>query len=170
MKYLLFLLIAAPRVIALEPTSSPWQDISQLTGKDAKGEIIYKSVPVAERFQNPWPAETEREFQQRARGIIAAQSQVKANAGNTYFENEKRSYGYLMAQAIGGRGMAAVKDLQVEDAQRDEWHSATRGIDYYACFTLKHQIRKYFYFGGLMEPAYRQRMFEGAKAWTAQDH
>ena len=169
MKYLLFLLIAVPRLVALESTSSPWQDISQLTGKDAKGEILYKSVPVAERFQNPWPAETEREFQQRARGIIAAQSQVKANAGNTYFENEKRSYGYLMAQAIGGRGMAAVKDLQVEDAQRDEWHSATSGIDYYACFTLKHQIRKYFYFGGLMEPAYRQRMFEGAKAWTAQD-
>jgi hypothetical protein len=161
--------IATPLLIVPVLAGGPWQDIAQLTGKDANGEIVFKAVPVAEQFRNPWPAESEREFQQRARGIIAAQMHVKANAGNTYFENEKRSYGYLMAHALGGTGMAAVKDLQLEDAQRDEWHSATSGIDYYACFTLKHQLRKYFYFGGLLEPAYRQRMFEGAKTWTAQD-
>ena len=50
-----------------------------------------------------------------------------------------------------------------------EWHRETDGIDYYACFTLKHQMRKYFYFGDLLEPAYRKQMFTGAKKWTAQD-
>jgi hypothetical protein len=157
-------------VLITEPASAePWKDLADFTGKDDAGGLIFKSPPVEERFRNPWPADWEREFQQRARGIISAQMEVKANAGNTYFENEKRSYGYLMAHAIGGRGMAAVKELQLEDAQKDEWHRETRGIDYYACFTLKHQIRKYFLFGGLLEPDYRQRMFDGAKAWTARD-
>jgi hypothetical protein len=149
--------------------AAPWKDPAELVGKDEQGGLVFKALPVDGRFRNPWPAAYEREFQQRARGIIAAQMEVKANAGNTYFENEKRTYGYLMAQAIGGRGMAALKDLQLEDAQKDEWHRETRGIDYYACFTLKHQMRKYFYFGSLLDPAYRERMFEGAKAWTAKD-
>jgi hypothetical protein len=30
-------------------------------------------------------------------------------------------------------------------------------------------MRKYFYFGPLLDPAYRPRMFDGAKAWTEQD-
>ncbi|HND52238.1 MAG TPA: hypothetical protein PLV92_07570, partial [Pirellulaceae bacterium] len=89
-------------------------------------------------------------------------------AGNTYFENEKRTYGLLMAQVLGGRE-GAIKDLQVEDGQAKEWHRETQGIDFYACFTIKHQTRKFFYFGDLLEPAYRQRMIDGAKAWTAQD-
>ena len=140
-----------------------------MTGRDKDNNVVYKALPIETRFRNPWTEEYEREFQSRARGIIAGQAQVKANAGNTYFENEKRSYGYLMAQAIGGRGMAAVADLQMEDAQKDEWHRETAGIDYYAGFTIKHQIRKYFYFGSLLDPGYRRRMFEGAKAWTAID-
>lgn len=156
-------------LISVPASAELWKDLAQFTGKDDADQLVFKSPPVEERFRNPWPVDWEREFQQRARGIIAAQMEVKANAGNTYFENEKRSYGYLMAHAIGGRGMAAVKDLQLEDAQKDEWHRETRGIDYYACFTLKHQMRKYFLFGGLLEPDYRQRMFDGAKAWTAQD-
>jgi hypothetical protein len=74
-----------------------------------------------------------------------------------------------MAQVLGGRGMDAMKDLQREDAQRDQWHRETRGIDFFAAFTLKHQMRKYFYFGDLLDKDYRRRMFDGAKAWTAQD-
>jgi hypothetical protein len=163
------LLVLVPSLLSGPASAGAWKDLADFTGKDDTGGLVFKSPPVEERFRNPWPEAWEREFQQRARGIIAAQMGVKANAGNTYFENEKRSYGYLMAHAIGGRGLAAVKDLQVEDAQKDEWHRETRGIDYYACFTLKHQMRKYFLFGGLLEPAYRQRMFDGAKAWTARD-
>ena len=74
-----------------------------------------------------------------------------------------------MAQALGRRGLRAVADLQLEDHQREQWHRETAGIDYYAAFTLKHQMRKYFYFGDLMDPAYKKQMFEGAKKWTSKD-
>jgi hypothetical protein len=153
----------------LVSSAAPWSDLADFTGKDDAGETVHHALPVDPGLRNPWPVEWEREFQQRARGIIAAQAEVGANAGNTYFENEKRTYGYLMAQGIGGRGMAAVRELQVEDAQREAWHRHTEGIDYYACFTLKHQMRKYFLFGGLLEPDYRRRMFDGAKSWTEKD-
>ena len=149
-------------------TAAEW-GLPQMVERDAEGRPVYRAKPVAERFGNPWPEEYEREFQERARHIIASQSKLRVPAGNTYFENEKRTYGYLMAQAIGTRGMAAVTDLQVEDWQAKEWHRETSGIDYYAAFTLKHQVRKYFYFGDLLKPEYRKRMFEGAKAWTAVD-
>ncbi len=69
---------------------------------------------------------------------------------------------------VGDRDIAA-KELQKEDAQAKQWHAHTAGIDYYACFTLKHQIRKYFLFGDKLAPDYRQRMFDGAKAWTEKD-
>lgn len=143
--------------------------LSQMVTQDDQGRPIYHPKPVAEKFQNPWPQEYEQEFQQRARRIIAAQSEQRVSAGNTYFENEKRTYGYLMAQALGTRGMEAVRDLQKEDAQAKSWHKHTEGIDYYAAFTLKHQMRKYFYFGDLLDDDYRERMFRGAKRWTEKD-
>lgn len=140
----------------------------QFVGRDDQGRIIYRSKPVNARFNNPADPQYEAEFQQRAARVIAAQSKLKVPAGNTYFENEKRTYGYLMAQVLAGRD-GAIADLQVDDAQANQWHRETRGIDFYACFTLKHQTRKYFLFGDLLEPDYRKRMFEGARAWTAQD-
>jgi hypothetical protein len=74
-----------------------------------------------------------------------------------------------MAHAVAGDKDTAIKELQKEDAQAKEWHAATAGIDYYACFTLKHQVRKYFLFGEQFDPKYKQRMFDGAKAWTEKD-
>lgn len=133
------------------------------------GRRIYNAQPIEERFLNPWPAELEAEFQRRADAIITAQTRdVKAGV-NTYFENEKRSYGYLMAHILGGKTETALNDLQAQDHQHQQWHRETEGIDYYAAFTLKHQMRKYFYFGDLLDPAYRKQMFEGAKKWTAKD-
>lgn len=143
--------------------------LEKMTTKDSSGNRLIHSKPVAEKFRNRWPEELEKEFQQRAQYILSEQGKMKVAAGNTYFENEKRTYGYLMAQALGERGEAAIKDLQLEDAQAKEWHSVTEGIDFYAAFTLKHQVRKYFYFGDELEPAYKKRMFEGAKKWTAED-
>jgi len=150
-------------------SAAQWTSPAELTTTNAHGELVYRALPNDPRFLNPWPPNYEREFQKRARGIIDSQNRVQAGAGNTYFENEKRTYGYLMAQALAGRGAEALKDLQAEDAQKDEWHRETRGIDYYAAFTIKHQMRKYFHFGSLLEPDYRLRMFEGAKAWTEVD-
>ena len=149
------------------PQAAEWK-LSDMVGRDAEGRPVYRGRPVDARFRNPVDAEYEADFQARARRILGEQAKLKVPAGNTYFENEKRTYGLLMAQVLGGRE-AAIKDLQVEDGQAKEWHRETQGIDFYACFTIKHQTRKFFYFGDLLEPAYRERMFAGAKAWTAQD-
>lgn len=142
--------------------------LENMVSRDGQGRPVYHSRPVAEKFRNPVSADDERSFQERARHVIALQAAAKVSAGNTYFENEKRTYGYLMAQALAGNADAA-KNLQLEDAQAKEWHRETQGIDFYACFTLKHQVRKYFYFGDLLEPTYRQRMRDGAQAWSSQD-
>lgn len=143
--------------------------LADMTAADDQGRTVYRARPIDARLLNPRDEREETEFQSRARRIVAAQSRRNVPAGNTYFENEKRTYGYLMAQALGERGVEAIRDLQVEDAQAKEWHRETAGIDFYACFTIKHQTRKYFYFGDLLEPAYRKRMFDGAKAWTNRD-
>lgn len=142
--------------------------LAQMVGRDAAGQPVYQGRPMAEAFKNPISPEDEAAFQERARHVIREQAKVKVPAGNTYFENEKRTYGYLMAQILAGR-TEAIKELQLEDAQAKEWHKATEGIDFFAAFTIKHQTRKFFYFGELLEPAYRERMLRGAKAWTEQD-
>jgi len=143
-----------------------------LAGFAGAAEPARVAVPAPENLRNPWPADWEKEFRSRADAVLKAQcakEKVAGLGGRTYFENEKRAYGILMAHAVAGDRDAALKELQKEDAQAKEWHKHTEGIDYYACFTLKHQMRKYFLFGDRMEPAYRKRMFDGAKAWTEKD-
>ena len=129
-------------------------------------------APLDAALKNPWPAEWEKEFQKRSDAVLkdqCANEKAAGLGGRTYFENEKRAYGILMAHLLAGDRATAIKELQKEDAQADAWHRHTKGIDYYACFTLKHQVRKYFLFGALLAPEYRQRMFDGAKAWTEKD-
>jgi hypothetical protein len=131
------------------------------------------SLPAIDpRYRNPWPDEWEKEFLARAGAVLKAQTAAqKADGlgGRTYFENEKRAYGILMAHLLAGDRDRAVRELQREDAQADSWHRHTRGIDYYACFTLKHQMRKYFLFGEFLDREYRQRMYDGARVWTEND-
>ncbi len=148
-------------------TSHDWT-LAEMVGRDAQGRPTYSHRPLPAEFKNPISDADEQSFQERARAVIAAQGKLKVAAGNTYFENEKRTYGYLMAQVLAGNP-DAVKNLQLEDAQAKEWHRETSGIDLFACFTLKHQVRKYFYFGDLLEDAYQERMRSAAKSWTSQD-
>ncbi|HEY9750477.1 MAG TPA: hypothetical protein V6C63_17480 [Allocoleopsis sp.] len=123
-------------------------------------------TPVALELRNPWPPEWEQEFQQRAQQVIAFYKGQKY--GNNSGENEKRSYPYAMFDFLAGNRDQAIAFLQSEDKQaKDNQHTA--GIDYYYSFTLKGQIRKYFLFGPFLDPAYKRRMFEGAKNWTKQD-
>lgn len=129
----------------------------------------FHSRPVPESLRNAWPHDLEKEFQQRAQSIVKAQTDDQPLKVNTYFENEKRTYGFLMAHVLGGDTEKAIKLLQSQDHQHEQWHRETDGIDYYACFTLKHQMRKYFYFGELLDPEYQRQMFSGAKKWTAKD-
>lgn len=133
---------------------------------------LIASVSASDELVNPWPAEFEAEFQARAERVlkaICAKEKAAGLGGRTYFENEKRAYGFLLAHALLGDKEVAIKELQREDAQANEWHSQTAGIDYYACFTLKHQMRKYFLFSDQFDANYRRRMVEGAKAWTERD-
>ncbi|MGC6426039.1 MAG: hypothetical protein ACON5H_03465 [Akkermansiaceae bacterium] len=136
---------------------------------DMVSEKGFHAKPVDHSLINPWPAELEAEFQKRAQHIIKGIVRDQKPKANTYFENEKKAYGFCMAHVLGGEREKALESLQGQDHQHKLWHRETDGIDYYAAFTLKHQIRKYFYFGDLLDPAYKKQMFTGAKKWTAQD-
>jgi hypothetical protein len=146
-------------------TALPGRGIELFVSSGASDVIPVPKVDAS--LRNPWPAELEREFQARARRIVDAQAAMKVGF-NTFFENEKRAYGFLMAQVLAGNEEALEK-IQQRDHQHEEWHRETAGIDYYACFTLKHQMRKYFYFGDKLEKDYRKLMLDGAKLWTKKD-
>lgn len=162
----MFLAVGVVVVIA-RPCVAQW-DLSKMVTRTSRGAVFH-AQPVPSKLINAWPPALEAEFQKRAERVIAAQARDIKGGVNTYFENEKRSYGFLMAHVLGGRHEQALKDLQARDHQHEQWHRETAGIDYYACFTLKHQMRKYFYFGDLLESDYRRRMFDGAQRWTAKD-
>jgi len=115
----------------------------------------------------PWPAAAERGVAERARLVIERSRRTRY--GNTFFENEKRAYGWAMLSLLGGFEEPALRFLQEEDNQAESWHRHTEGIDYYACFTLKHQVRKLFRFGERLDPDYRARMLEGARRFTERD-
>ncbi|MFN3165697.1 MAG: hypothetical protein ACE37H_01390 [Phycisphaeraceae bacterium] len=114
-----------------------------------------------------WPAAWEDAFMDRARYVVE-QTASAGRYGNTFFENEKRSYAMAMLSLLGGHDEPALKFLQEND-NPGHWSTHTEGIDFYACFTLKHQVRKYFYFGDRLDPAYKARMDRGAKTWTERD-
>ncbi len=122
---------------------------------------------VSPEFRNEWTPELEAEFQKRAQAIINYHANKK-RYGNAYGENEKRSYPNAMFDFLAGNRSKAIEFLQAEDPQADQ-HQHTDGIDFYYSFTLKGQIRKYFLFGDFLDPEYKQRMYEGAKKWTAKD-
>ncbi|ACK66844.1 conserved hypothetical protein [Rippkaea orientalis PCC 8801] len=122
---------------------------------------------IDDKLRNPWTTELEEQFQERAQQIINYYANWKSY-GNNHQENEKRSYPRAMFDFLAGNRQKAIAFLQREDPQAKE-HEHTEGIDYYYSFTLKGQIRKYFLFGQFLDPAYKKRMFEGAKKWTKTD-
>lgn len=160
-------LLALLSVFFASVAQAEWTYSQMVTQEN--GQPVYHGKPIDDDLRNRWPAELEAEFQARARTILRAQVADGLPRGNTFFENEKRTYGYLMAHALAGDSEAAIAKLQERDHQHEQWHRETDGIDYYACFTLKHQMRKYFYFGDLLAPEYKKQMFSGAQKWTAKD-
>ncbi len=78
--------------------------------------------------------------------------------GSIAYEYEKNSYPLALADVWAGNAEAeaALQFLQKEDPHATE----TEGIDFYSGFVLKGQMRKYFEFGDLLEPAYRDRMYQ----------
>ncbi len=135
--------------------------------KDDKGRIVAVPLPIDEEFLNPWPAEMEDGFRTRADHAIRAHK--GKISGNTYFENEKSLYPTAILAFLYGRRDAALKTLQEEDNQAGSWNKRTLGIDWYPSFTIKSQVRKYFFFGEYLDPKYRKRMYNSAKIWTEKD-
>ncbi len=158
-------IVALVIVIAVPATHA-----GQRVVRDADGKIRVEPAAVPERFRNPWTRELEKEFWQRANHAIrhVAEQAKGGRYGNTFFENEKRSYPAAMFDFLAGHRDTALAFLQREDNLAKE-NAHTLGIDLFPCFTLKGQMRKYFFFGPYLEPAYRDRMRKAAAIWTEQD-
>ncbi|KAF3890949.1 MULTISPECIES: hypothetical protein [Nostocales] len=108
----------------------------------------------------------EQEFQLRSKDALTKLTDSKY--GTTSFESEKRSYPKAMIDFLAGNQKKAISFLQSEDADAKS-HAHTLGIDFYSGFTLKGQVRKYFYFGKYLEPSYLQRMKRAMKILTEVD-
>ena len=117
----------------------------------------------------PWPEDLEHGFQRRALHVVRGASRDDGRYGNTWFENEKRSYGVAMLSWLAGHEDAARRFLQAPDAGPREWSAHTAGIDLFPAFTLKHQVRKWFYFGRWLDDDHRERMREAFRLWTERD-
>jgi hypothetical protein len=143
---------------------APAQEFDPSTSKNLNG---LKLPEVKSEFRNDWTPQLEDEFQQRAATMIRYFANPKSY-GNGYGENEKSAYPRAMFDFLAGNKERSLTFLQDKDPQTKK-HQHTEGIDYYYSFTLKGQVRKYFLFGQLLDPAYKKRMYRGAKNWTQQD-
>ena len=109
--------------IVIVPTTARALDRSPLVRTDPAGHLVLTPAPAPDSLKNPWPPDLEREFAERADFILRAQTAAKPPGVNTYFENEKRTYGFLMAHVLAGRSPdTSLKFLQAEDAQARECH------------------------------------------------
>jgi len=148
-------------------TPSPTANDERVT-TDAQGRIRIYALPVALAFRNDWPPAWEKNFVDRVNASLQASDIQPGKYGGTYFENEKASYPQAFIGFLKGQRKEALKFLQQEDDAA--WSKQlTLGVDWYPSFTIRGQVRKYFFFGQYLEPAYRRRMFDSAKLWTEVD-
>ncbi|MCC5789764.1 MAG: hypothetical protein JJT75_09015 [Opitutales bacterium] len=152
--------ISAGCLTATPPPSERYREVD--------GLIKIDPLPVPEQWQNPpLPEAEERAFWERANHVI---QRYEGNINvRTEGEQEKESFPITMFNFFLGHEDRVMEQLQSRDRQADTDHAWTEGIDFYWGFTLKGQMRKYFYFGPALEPEYRQQMFDGAKIWTAEN-
>lgn len=130
--------------------------------------IRVEAPPVAEPWRpTPWPAEEEAAYWRRANWVF--NDHAGSIGVQTHGEREKDTFPKTMFNYLPGQHEQVVEALQTRDRQADTDHSWTEGIDFYWTFTIKGQMRKYFFFGPALDPDYRQRMYDGAAAWTEVD-
>lgn len=139
-----------------------------LVFKDEAGRTRVRPSPVPAEFVNAWPKEWEDAFWDRGSRAIGILGK-EGGYGGTYFENEKAAYPKAMMGYFAGFRNPALDMLQAEDADAKSWNTVTDGFDFFPCFTLKGQMRKFFLFGPQLDPAYRERMKRAAKTWTEKD-
>lgn len=137
------------------------------------GTVHVEPVAMDAELKNAVSPEYEAEFWKRANRIIRVATRNtdgtwKKPYGNTFFENEKRSYPAAMFAIVAGNEKAGLEVLQSADADAND-NKHTLGIDLYPAFTIKGQVRKYFYFGSMLDPKYSDRMKQGIDNWTKTD-
>ncbi|MFP4107128.1 MAG: hypothetical protein ACLFVU_13730 [Phycisphaerae bacterium] len=167
MKRLMHMGTAALAAAVLLTGSALAEKASELRSTNSKGQIIVKPQNPDESLENPWPKKWEDGYNKRVTNHGKA-FKGKNNAATTG-EHEKWGLPECFGSFIGGDFDGSVKAMQAGDAQGGTDHAWTKGIDYYWCFTLKGQAHKYHYYGEMFDPAYKKRMYEAAKIWTAND-
>lgn len=127
--------------------------------------VKLRDIPAA--YVNPWPKSQEDAYWQRANALLNKYG--KETSEGTTGEHEKWSIPRNLLAFLNGNEAAAVKALQATDLEAGRDHRATEGIDFYWSFTLKGQMRKYFFLRDRMDKAYVEKMKKGAKTWTQRD-
>jgi hypothetical protein len=144
------------------------QSITQVNDKT----FAIEPFPMPDEMKNKVDADYERDFMNRANAIVSARIREsdgtfkKKLDGRTFFESEKWSYPNAMMHVVGGNREAGLKVLQMEDSDAKKWHEHTLGIDLFPAFTLKGQVRKFYFFGPMLDSEYRQRMTNAIGLWT----
>ncbi len=141
--------------------------LPSLVSTDTQGRLVPIPAPAPAGFLNPVHSEAWLDAHRSRVDLVLRTSLTQHFGFNTHFENEKYTLGQAMARTLAGDALGYSK-LYEEDVNRD-WHARTAGIDYFACFVIKHQPRKYFHFGHLLPSEYHARMKEGARLWTEVD-
>jgi len=154
--------------LAVSAAAQEPEGLSRLARTDERGRRLAIPHPTDPAWANPPHSEEWLEGWRDRMDLVIRTSTRQKFAFNTWFENEKHALGQAMAMALAGdpRGLKALSE---RDVSAGDWHQHTAGIDYYACFVIKHQPRKYFYFRPVLPPDYVRQMAEGARAWTEQD-
>ena len=135
---------------------------------DGRGRTVPRPLPVDGKFRNPWPAAWEEAFLDRVNASLRASYIQPGRYGGTYFENEKASYPQAFIGFLKGQRAEAIRFLEQDDDAA--WsRKLTLGVDWFPSFTLRGQVRKYFFFGQYLDPAYRRRMYDSARLWTERD-
>ncbi len=127
--------------------------------------VKLRDIPAA--YVNPWPKSQEDAYWQRANALLNKYG--TGTSEGTTGEHEKWSIPRNLLAFLNGNEAAAVKALQATDLEAGRDHRATEGIDFYWSFTLKGQMRKYFFLRDRMDNAYVEKMKKGAKMWTQRD-
>ena len=148
---------------------------NELTRVDEDGLITIIPPEVPEAFRNPSTSEFEADFRRRYNLLLNSWTRNEDGSWNRvdqrrFFESEKWSYPHAMLHVLAGNVEGGMRVLQLPDQpQNPRDHDHTLGIDLWAAFTLKGQVRKFFQFRHLMEAEYRERMTRAIDLWT-QSH
>ncbi len=131
------------------------------------GLIKVRPPEVDPKLQNDaWPKDLEEGFWKRANHAIGCYA--GAGGGATTGEHEKWGYPKSLFAILAGNRDPAVGYLSAKDGEQMQ----TLGVDFYWCFCLKNQPRKYFQYGkewGIIPETHLELMRKAAAIWTKED-